>query len=391
MVEQVKGTQNITDDASSKYLFIRNLFTEMFVNYGYSYLQTPHLEYTELFEKSIGKNSEIVSKQMYQFTDKGGRSLVLRPEGTSSIVRYHSQYQKELTKQYAYFGQMFRYENPQKNRYREFTQGGVEIVGNIDEYSDYQVINDSIRFLNKLDLDFVLEINTIGSIEDREAYSASLVKYFKINESKLSTESREKLSNNTLRILDSNNPADLPVINDAPEITEFINTASMDKYENLKKLLTNNQIKFKENTRLVRGLDYYNDLTFEFVNNDGLVLGGGGRYDKLAEILNIGSFNGVGVAFGIERIMNSISPKNYSPYIYLIGSSIDKISKYSQFLDEKDLSYFKPPRLSKINTQFKYAKNLNVKYVINTDEDTIKDLENNTSVNFEIGVLIENK
>jgi histidyl-tRNA synthetase len=162
MIEQVKGTQNIANADALKFLHIQKLFYASFVDYGYSFLQTPHIEHTELFQKSIGENSEIVSKQMYQFEDKGGRSLVLRPEGTSSIARYHSQYNKGLTKQYAYFGQMFRYENPQQNRYREFTQGGVEIIGKLDAYSDLQIITDSIRFLKNLNIEFVLQINTIG-------------------------------------------------------------------------------------------------------------------------------------------------------------------------------------------------------------------------------------
>ena len=390
MIEQVKGTQNIVDENSTKYLYIRDQFHKTFINYGYSYTQTPHLEYTELFEKSIGVNSEIVSKQMYQFDDKGGRSLVLRPEGTSSIVRYHSQFNKEQTKHYAYFGQMFRYENPQKNRYREFTQGGIEIIGQIDEYSDFQVISDSIRFLKNLDLEFTLEINTIGSLEDRNAYIDNLHKYLTLNKDKLSDESLEKLDNNTLRILDSNNKTDFDVIRDAPEILEYINEDSILKFNLLKSLLNKNKIAYRENTKLVRGLDYYNDLTFEFITKDGLVLGGGGRYDRLSEILGLGTFNGVGVAFGIERIMNTIGTVSADPTIYLIGSNINKITEYALFLDDKKINYFKPPRISKLNTQFKQAKNLNARYVINTDEDTIKDLVNNTSVDFDIEVLIEN-
>ena len=390
MIEQVKGTQNIYENDAEKFLYVRNKFFKIFKKSGYSYLQTPHLEYSELFEKSIGENSEIVSKQMYQFNDKGGRSLVLRPEGTSSIVRYHSQNQKELTNQYSYFGQMFRYENPQKNRYREFTQGGIEIIGNIDTFSDFQIINDSIRFLNELSLKFSLEINTIGSIEDRKNYTKDLSSYFKLNEDQLSDDSKNKLELNTLRILDSNNAIDIPIINNAPDISSYINEGSIKKYDLLKTTMTQNDIAFKENSRLVRGLDYYNDLTFEFVNNDGLVLGGGGRYDRLADILNIGTFNGVGVAFGIERIMNSISIKIKPPEIYIIGVNLEKITTYCKLLENNDLNYFKPPRLSKINTQYKNAKNLDVKYVINTDEDTIKYLENNTSIKFNIEVLIDN-
>ena len=390
MIEQVKGTQNLYLNESDKYLFVRKTFFHVFNESGYSYLQTPHIEHSELFEKSIGENSEIVSKQMYQFNDKGGRSLVLRPEGTSSIVRYHSQYQKDLTNRYSYFGQMFRYENPQKNRYREFTQGGVEIVGNIDTFSDFQIINDSINFLNKLGLKFTLEINTIGSIEDRNNYNKELYLYLKQNENKLSVESRDKLELNTLRILDSNNPNDQTIIKNAPEISSYINKDSLEKYDLLKSIMKENDLQYKENTKLVRGLDYYNDLTFEFIDDEGVVLGGGGRYDKLSEILNIGKFNGVGVAFGIERIMNNIIISKKTPKIYIIGADLRKVTSYCKLLDKNEIAYFKPPRISKVNAQFKNAKGLNVKYIINTDEDTIKDLDINTTVDFDIGVLIDN-
>ena len=351
MIEQVKGTQNLYLNESDKYLFVRKTFFHVFNESGYSYLQTPHIEHSELFEKSIGENSEIVSKQMYQFNDKGGRSLVLRPEGTSSIVRYHSQYQKDLTNRYSYFGQMFRYENPQKNRYREFTQGGVEIVGNIDTFSDFQIINDSINFLNKLGLKFTLEINTIGSIEDRNNYNKELYLYLKQNENKLSVESRDKLELNTLRILDSNNPNDQTIINNAPEISSYINKDSLEKYDLLKSIMKENNLQYKENTKLVRGLDYYNDLTFEFIDDEGVVLGGGGRYDKLSEILNIGKFNGVGVAFGIERIMNNIIISKKTPKIYIIGADLRKVTSYCKLLDKYEIAYFKPPRISLILTK----------------------------------------
>ena len=178
MIEQVKGTQNISNDDSLKYLYIQSLFLNKFGDYGYKYIQTPLLEYKELFDKSIGESSEIVTKQMYELTDKGGRDLVLRPEGTSSIVRYHSEFNKDTTNKYSYFGSMFRYENPQKNRYREFNQAGVEIVGLIDEYSDFQIINDSYNFINELIPDTKLKINTIGSISDREKYVKVLYDYF---------------------------------------------------------------------------------------------------------------------------------------------------------------------------------------------------------------------
>ena len=158
----------------------------------------------------------------------------------------------------------------------------------------------------------------------------------------------------------------------------------------MKTLLKDSSISFIENPKLVRGLDYYNDLTFEFISNNGVVIGGGGRYDQLSQILNIGNFEGVGVAFCIERILNILDQINQHIDIFLIGTNVNKISEYSKFLDEKNLSYYKPPRLSKLNAQFKLAKNSNAKYVINTDEDTIKDLENNKTIDFDIEVLFAN-
>ena len=389
MIEQVKGTQNIFGDNALRYLYIQNLFNKKFSDYGYQFIQTPLLEYRELFDKSIGESSEIVTKQMYELIDKGGRELVLRPEGTSSIVRYHSEFNKDLTKKYSYFGSMFRYENPQKNRYREFNQAGVEIIGLVDTYSDFQIINDSFNFINELIPKTKLSINTIGSIPDREQYTKVLYEYFHKNIDKLSKDSIDKLENNTLRILDSNIPEDFEVISKAPNISEYINKESKNKFAKLLDILSSSNIKYQIDNSLVRGLDYYNDLTFEFITSENVVVGGGGRYDNLAEILSLGKFNGVGVAFGVERIMNSIPlPENSSKY-YLLGTDINKITKYSNELDKHNINYNKPSRLTKENAQFKEAKNQNVMYLINTDEDTIKNLVTNETEKFNIEVILE--
>jgi len=389
MIEQVKGTQNISGDNAIKYLYIQNLFNNKFSDYGYQYIQTPLLEYKELFDKSIGESSEIVTKQMYELVDKGGRELVLRPEGTSSIVRYHAEFNKDLTKKYSYFGSMFRYENPQKNRYREFNQAGVEIVGLIDTYSDFQIINDSFNFINELIPGTKLNINTIGSISDREQYIKVLYEYFHKNTDKLSKDSIDKLENNTLRILDSNNPDDSDVIRNAPNISEYINDNSKNNFYSLLEILNNADIEYQIDNSLVRGLDYYNDLTFEFITPENIVVGGGGRYDNLAEILSLGKFNGVGVAFGVERIMNSIPLPDSTCKYYLLGTDINKITKYSKELDRHNINYSKPTRLSKENAQFKDAKNQNVIYLINTDEDTIKNLITNQIEKFNIEVILE--
>ena len=389
MIEQVKGTRNIANDDSAKFLHVKNTFINKFSDYGYKYIQTPLLEYKELFDKSIGESSEIVTKQMYELKDKGGRDLVLRPEGTSSVVRYHAEFNKDNTTKYSYFGSMFRYENPQKNRYREFNQAGAEIVGLIDIYSDFQIINDSLNFINNLLPGTTLKINTIGSIEDREAYVKVLYEYFSKNKEKLSNESLEKIENNTLRILDSNNSEDKEIISNAPTINEYINTHSKENFESLLRLLDNSQINYEIDYSLVRGLDYYNDLTFEFHTEESVVVGGGGRYDNLAKILSIGDFNGVGVAFGVERIMNLLSEIKISSKYYLLGTNIDNLTKYSKILDENNINYNKPSRVSKENSQFKEAKKLNAEYLINADEDTIKNLITNETEAFDIEVILE--
>ena len=389
MIEQVKGTRNIANDDSAKFLHVKNTFINKFSDYGYKYIQTPLLEYKELFDKSIGESSEIVTKQMYELKDKGGRDLVLRPEGTSSVVRYHAEFNKDNTSKYSYFGSMFRYENPQKNRYREFNQAGAEIVGLIDIYSDFQIINDSLNFINNLLPGTTLKINTIGSIEDREAYVKVLYEYFSKNKEKLSNESLEKIENNTLRILDSNNSEDREIISNAPTINEYINTHSEENFESLLRLLDNSQINYEIDYSLVRGLDYYNDLTFEFHTEESVVVGGGGRYDNLAKILSIGDFNGVGVAFGVERIMNLLSEIKISSKYYLLGTNIDNLTKYSKILDENNINYNKPSRVSKENSQFKEAKKLNAEYLINADEDTIKNLITNETEAFDIEVILE--
>jgi histidyl-tRNA synthetase len=389
MIEQVKGTRNIANEDSAKFLHVKNSFINKFSDYGYKYIQTPLLEYKELFDKSIGESSEIVTKQMYELKDKGGRDLVLRPEGTSSVVRYHAEFNKDNTSKYSYFGSMFRYENPQKNRYREFNQAGAEIIGLIDIYSDFQIINDSLNFINNLLPGTRLKINTIGSTEDRESYVKVLYDYFSKNKEKLSTESIEKIENNTLRILDSNNSEDKEIINNAPKINEYINNSSKESFDRLLNLLENSQIDYEIDYSLVRGLDYYNDLTFEFHTNENVVVGGGGRYDYLAKLLSIGEFNGVGVAFGIERIINLLSEIKISSKYYLLGTNIDNLIKYSKILDENNINYNKPSRISKENSQFKEAKKLNAEYLINADEDTIKNLITNETKAFDIEVLIE--
>ena len=386
MIEQVKGTRNLYGLEAEKYLYIYDIFRKSFNTYGYDLIELPTIEYKELFNKSIGENSEIVTKQMYEFKDKGNRDLVLRPEATASVVRFHNEFFKNESKKYSYFGKMFRYENPQKNRYREFIQAGAEIVGTIDQYSNLQILKSSIRFLSLLNIKSKLNLNTIGTKEEREKYIRELDKYFSKNKRELSKESVYKIGKNTLRILDSNDPFDNQIIDLAPVIYDFLSNETLSQYETFKKDLKKNGIDFVENPKLVRGLDYYNDLTFEFVAN-GTVVGGGGRYDSLSEILGLGKLSGIGVAFGVDRLINTIRSIPSKTKVMLIAQNLTDLNLVSSKLDKAGINYLLPVRDSKENTQYKEAIKNNVDYVINCSENTIKNINNNESIKFNISNL----
>ena len=386
MIEQVKGTRNLYGLEAEKYLYIYDIFRKSFNTYGYDLIELPTIEYKELFNKSIGENSEIVTKQMYEFKDKGNRDLVLRPEATASVVRFHNEFFKNESKKYSYFGKMFRYENPQKNRYREFIQAGAEIVGTIDEYSNLQILKSSIRFLSLLNIKSKLNLNTIGTKEEREKYIRELDKYFSKNKRELSKESVDKIGKNTLRILDSNDPFDNQIIDLAPVIYDFLSNETLSLYETFKKQLKTNSIDFVENPKLVRGLDYYNDLTFEFVAN-GTVVGGGGRYDSLSEILGLGKLSGIGVAFGVDRLINTIRSIPSKTKVMLIAQNLSDLTLVSSKLDKAGINYLLPVRDSKENTQYKEAIKNNVDYVVNCSENTIKNINNNESIKFNISNL----
>lgn len=387
MIEQVKGTRNIHSEDAQVYLFILNTFLNTFNSSGYEYTELPIIEHKELFTKSIGESSEIVTKQMYEFTDKGNRELVLRPEGTASVVRFHNEFYKNDSKKYSYFGKMYRYENPQKNRYREFHQAGAEIIGTIDIFSDIQIVQSSIRFLNRLGIKADLHINSIGTIDDRAKYVTELLDYLKTNKENLSEDSRDKLENNTLRVLDSNNPEDREVINKAPSILGYLNEDSTNNYLQIKKELDSLGIQYVEDSNLVRGLDYYNDLTFEFKVN-GLAVGGGGRYDKLSQILKLGNSEGVGVAFGVDRLMSLIdTDDSKATKISLIGSTIETINEVSAELINNNINHCLPVRISKENTQYKNAVNNKSDIVINCNERTIKLINSKETFPYNIDTL----
>ena len=284
---------------------------------------------------------------------------------------------------------MYRYENPQKNRYREFHQAGAEIIGTIDIFSDLQIIQSSIRFLNALGIKADLHINSIGTIDDRSKYVSELLEYLIENKENLSKDSQDKLENNTLRVLDSNNSEDKDVINKAPSILGYLNDDSLNNYLQIKKELDSLGIEYIEDSNLVRGLDYYNDLTFEFKVN-GLAVGGGGRYDKLSQILKLGNSEGIGVAFGVDRLMSLINnDAGKKTKIFLIGSTVETINEISSELTKNNINHILPVRISKENTQYKNAVNNKSDIVINCNERTIKLINSKETFPYNIDTLRE--
>jgi histidyl-tRNA synthetase len=313
MIDGVRGTRVIEGEEANKYLDIVNTFHNVAKKYDFEYIKIPTLEKEDLFTRTVGEHTDIVTKQMYSFPDKKGRNLVLRPEGTAGVVRHHIDKKYTTIKNYYYSDQMFRYERPQKGRYREFHQVGAETLGHksdsINEiFSIIQLSNDFLESCIPTETKFTFEVNSIGSNEDRIKFNKDLVKFLEVHKDKLSEDSLKRLDKNPTRILDSKDSKDLEILVNAPKLSEYRSDTSSDNYAKIINLISDAKISYKENPLLVRGLDYYNDFTFEIVPNDSNgsqdALGGGGQYDKLSTLLEGKEINGIGVAFGVDRIMD---------------------------------------------------------------------------------------
>ena len=315
MIDGVRGTRAIEGDKANKFLEIINTFHNVAKNYHFNYIKLPTIEKEELYTRTVGEDTDIVTKQMYSFSDKKGRKIVLRPEGTAGVVRHYIDNKYSSIKNYYYSEQMFRYERPQKGRYREFHQVGAESIGydknSIKEiFSIVQLSNDFLESCVPSNTKYTFEVNSIGNSEDRKLYNKELLLYLKNHKDELSDDSKLRLDRNPLRILDSKDQKDMEIIKDGPKLSKYRTKESNKSYGELLNLLSESKISFKENENLVRGLDYYNDFTFEIVPNNSQgsqdALGGGGQYDKLSYLLGSKDITGVGVAFGVDRIMELI-------------------------------------------------------------------------------------
>ncbi|WP_129044984.1 histidine--tRNA ligase [Companilactobacillus metriopterae] len=394
--QKPKGTMDILPSESYKWEYVEQVANDIFSNYRFSEIRTPIFESYEVFERSSGDTSDIVSKEMYDFYDKGDRHVALRPEGTAGVVRAFVEnklYGPENTKPYKvwYKGPMFRYERPQSGRQRQFHQLGVEAFGSDAPELDAEIILMGIQFLNKLGIkDIKVSLNSLGDPQSRQEYHEALVSYFTPFKDQLSDDSKVRLEKNPLRILDSKDKNDKEIVKNAPSILDYLNEESKNRFEYLQELLKEMDIKFEVDSTMVRGLDYYNHTIFEFITNDEafgnkeITILAGGRYNGLVEELGGPETSGIGFGLGMERLMLLLKEENIPAssqldvYIVTIGEVANKASvKILKDLRDNNISADKDYLGRKVKAQFKTANNLNARYTITIgDEEITNDLVN---------------
>ena len=328
MISVLKGMKDRYSDDVKKYDFIVDTAKEVFEKYGFERIITPVLEETELFRRGVGDETDVVSKEMYEFKDKGNRDVTMRPEGTAGVVRAYLEagfHKSSPIVKWFYNGPMYRYEAPQKGRMREFHQMGVEMFGVRSPYLDAEIIKMGCEFLEKLGITgLVVEINSLGNIESRKRYIDDLKKFMEERLDKLSEDSKRRYKTNPLRALDSKDKGDQEQFADAPKLYDYLDDESKKYFEDTKKYLELLGVNYFVNDKLVRGLDYYSDTVFE-IKSDKLgaqaTVLAGGRYDRLLEILGDTKTPGIGFAAGMERIamlMDDELIKKEEEKIYII-------------------------------------------------------------------------
>jgi histidyl-tRNA synthetase len=308
-LQSVRGTQDLLPAQMRRHRAVSETARLVAERYGFEEMATPIFEFTEVFERPIGETTDIVSKEMYSFTDRGGENITLRPENTAGVVRavLSNGLTQSIPLKFFYSGPMFRYERPQKGRFRQFHQIGVELIGVAQPQADVEVVATGARILDELGIlsRTVLELNTLGDVASRQAYRAALVTYYGARAAELSEDSRRRLERNPLRILDSKDAGDIEVNAGAPPYSDYLNDTSRDFFAAVRRGLDALGIAYRVSPKLVRGLDYYCHTAFEFVTGDlgaqGTVLGGG-RYDGLVGVMGGPETPGVGWAAGIERL-----------------------------------------------------------------------------------------
>lgn len=385
-IKKPRGTNDFFYDSSKRLEYIENKIKNIVKLYGYGRIRTPLFEYTDLFTRGIGEGTDIVGKEMFTFEDRGGRSLTLRPEGTASVARAYVE--NSMQNEFAinklfYLGTMYRAERPQKGRYREFNQFGVECIGNSSPLIDAEIILLNINVLKEFGIDDVnLLINTVGCSKCKPSYNNALKEAIGSRKDELCETCQKRYEGNILRILDCKNEKCKETIKDIPKFYDYVCDECKDHFDKLCEELTRIGQKFTVDPMLVRGLDYYTKTAFEVQTNalgaQSAILGGG-RYDNLIGIFNNGKdVPAVGSAMGIERLLlvlenqNNIITDRLDAYIVAFKETENEVLKIMQTLRANNISCDYDFAVKSIKSQFKSANKRNAKYAVVLGEDEFK-------------------
>ncbi|CAI2605338.1 Histidine--tRNA ligase [Apilactobacillus kunkeei] len=394
--QRPKGTADILPGTSEKWQFVEETARKLFAAYRYQEIRTPMFESFDVFSRTSGETSDIVTKEMYDFHDKGDRHITLRPEGTAGVVRAFVEnklYGPDTPKpvKMYYMGPMFRYERPQSGRQRQFHQIGVEAFGSESPELDVEVISMAVNYLQNLGIDDLrVAINTLGDKQTRADYRQALIDYLEPHFEELSDDSKERLHKNPLRVLDSKAPEDQLIVDGAPSILDYLTDDAQKHFDKVTRLLDDLGIKYDVDHTMVRGLDYYNHTIFEIMANakelgEGYTtICAGGRYDGLVEELGGPQMPGVGFGLGVERLLLLMDSKNFQfpdtfgldAYVVGIGddASVEAL-KVAQALRNQDFKADKDYLARKPKAQFKSADKLDAKFTLTLGDN---ELESNT-------------
>lgn len=381
MVNILKGMKDRYFEDAKKYDFIVKTAKDIFEKYGYERIITPILEETELFRRGVGDETDVVSKEMYDFKDKGNRDVTMRPEGTAGVVRAYLEaglHKADPIVKWYYNGPMYRYEAPQKGRFREFHQMGTEMFGVRNPLLDAEIIKMGCEFLERLGIkDLVVEINSLGNIESRKKYIEDLKQFMFERLDKLSENSKKRYEKNPLRALDSKDKGDQEQFINAPKLYDYLDEESKDYFEKTKKILEQLGVNYVVNDKLVRGLDYYSDTVFEIksdkLGSQATVLGGG-RYDRLLEILGNAKVPAIGFAAGMERIAmlmdeSLIENKEEKIFVIYFNDTQDYFVKIISKLRENGIKINFDYNPKSFGAQMKKANKINAEYVLILGEE----------------------
>lgn len=388
---------------------IEELASELSRNFNFQKIDTPAFEHTSLFERGVGETTDIVQKEMYTFEDKGGRSISLKPEGTAPVIRAyleHNMYAKPAPTKLYYFSQAFRYEKPASGRLRQHHQFGCELIGSSSPLAELEVIMLAYRFIEEIGLKNVrLHINTIGEGVCRKNYTIKLKEYLTNHYDDLCPLCKERMEKNPLRVIDCKEKGCSSIVKNAPRTIDYLDDECEKHFSELKNLLEANNIDFEVDSDIVRGLDYYTKTVFEFIDEDGLTLCGGGRYNNLVkEIDGKQDLPSVGFGMGIERIIfflekakiELVAENRVDLYVGVMGDNIAQCSSIVNNLRRRGLVVELDLMGRSVKAQMKYANKLGVRFLIiigddelNSNRVSIKDMDSSMMLETDIDGIFE--